>query len=837
MTLLSNLLNPGRQLSTGNNKSRIKRWRIGRAQLISMMLTGLITSLVYIALSQYWEEQHNHHKSEALKTLSQLRATVETELNSRLNITRALAGFAIAQDELSQQQFELFAEQFGQEMSAVKSLQLAKDGIVSHVWPYEANKQALGHNLLGDPARERAARKAIESRNIWVAGPVRLLQGGVALIGRYPIFKKQQSEQSSFWGFATILIDLPAMFEQLGIYPENADYRLAVRGRDGLGAKGAVFFGQLGTFLQASEILDLRLPIGNWQIAISPTQPQQSQKHWVMVIISLLFAAPIGVVIYHFLKLPQRIRYQVKQTTHELKSNQQLFSSAIETMPAGFAIFNENNQLAQYNTSYQKHHPAGVRAVQTGVSARQLTYLTCKNSAELISELNGKPIKQADLAGLLQQTDFSYEVNIKDKWYRVLSRGMDNGCRVEFLIDYTSIKQNQIDLAKALDSAITANNTKSQFLATISHEVRTPLNAVIGLLGLLKDKHCSPNQQQQYLKTANRSAKHLLTLLNEILDISKMEAGKLELENVYFSLQDTVRNTVSLVKSKAEEKNVALDLQCPHIANDYVEGDQGRLQQVLLNLLSNAVKFTEQGKVTVKVQQTQLSDQQVRVQFSIADQGIGFSAEQAARLFEPFSQLDSSSQRRHEGTGLGLSICKKLTELMGGQIKAEGEPGKGATFSFNIPLTIAKAPAQIAAPEQATETNSSTRQYRILAAEDSPANQLVLQGMLEGTQYHLDVVSNGVEAVNAVKAFPYDLVLMDIYMPQMDGIEATKAIKQLKSTQGMPIIALTANAMKGDKSRFLLAGLDDYVAKPIDKNLLMDKLRHYLQQAELNSAA
>ncbi len=837
MTLLSNLLNPGRQLSTGNNKSRIKRWRIGRAQLISMMLTGLITSLVYIALSQYWEEQHNHHKSEALKTLSQLRATVETELNSRLNITRALAGFAIAQDELSQQQFELFAEQFGQEMSAVKSLQLAKDGIVSHVWPYEANKQALGHNLLGDPARERAARKAIESRNIWVAGPVRLLQGGVALIGRYPIFKKQQSEQSSFWGFATILIDLPAMFEQLGIYPENADYRLAVRGRDGLGAKGAVFFGQLGTFLQASEILDLRLPIGNWQIAISPTQPQQSQKHWVMVIISLLFAAPIGVVIYHFLKLPQRIRYQVKQTTHELKSNQQLFSSAIETMPAGFAIFNENNQLAQYNTSYQKHHPAGVRAVQTGVSARQLTYLTCKNSVELISELNGKPIKQADLAGLLQQTDFSYEVNIKDKWYRVLSRGMDNGCRVEFLIDYTSIKQNQIDLAKALDSAITANNTKSQFLATISHEVRTPLNAVIGLLGLLKDKHCSPNQQQQYLKTANRSAKHLLTLLNEILDISKMEAGKLELENVYFSLQDTVRNTLSLVKSKAEEKNVAIDLQCPHIANDYVEGDQGRLQQVLLNLLSNAVKFTEQGKVTVKVQQTQLSDQQVRVQFSIADQGIGFSAEQAARLFEPFSQLDSSSQRRHEGTGLGLSICKKLTELMGGQIKAEGEPGKGATFSFNIPLTIAKAPAQIASPEQATETNSSTRQYRILAAEDSPANQLVLQGMLEGTQYHLDVVSNGVEAVNAVKAFPYDLVLMDIYMPQMDGIEATKAIKQLESTQGMPIIALTANAMKGDKSRFLLAGLDDYVAKPIDKNLLMDKLRHYLQQAELNSAA
>ena len=596
------------------------------------------------------------------------------------------------------------------------------------------------------------------------------------------------------------------------------------KGTDPVWKRGAL----LSTVLQIVAALALGLMLWNQVGALENSENVKTMALIVMVVNIVL--AIIGACFY----LKKSVEEDRKST---VKSDK--YKKLFLNLPIGFAQAKVTNNaygandycIVDANQSFRDYF--GLEDVD--YAGRVLG--DCKN--EVLRDVNAWFLayeSSGTQAGDLMAVEITME-KLNKVFNTVMYKSEENYINM-VIIDITEQKETENKLSKAIVDANAAYKTQAEFLANMSHEIRTPINGILGMLQLTLLEEDLQADYRDNLLTAKNCADTLLRLINDILDISKLEAGKYNLRYEVFDIKAAIEETVAAQVPLANGKDLTLDCSFTNSIPQLVKGDGERIKQVLNCLLSNAIKFTSEGGVRVKVATMDgEQENEIKVRIAVVDSGIGIRDEDKDKLFIRFSQVDSSDTRKYGGTGLGLVITKQILELMGGNISVQSKEDVGSTFIAEVPLKLVKASEapQVKKEESALISIAGHNRSRILVAEDEPVNQQVIGKLLGMAGYSYDIAENGQKAVELYQKKRYDAALFDVQMPVMDGLAATQEIRNIEEREGLPrlpIIAVTARAMFGDKERILEAKLDDYIAKPYNLNDVVETLNKYVNHEQ-----
>jgi signal transduction histidine kinase len=536
----------------------------------------------------------------------------------------------------------------------------------------------------------------------------------------------------------------------------------------------------------------------------------------VAAALALLVVAAAGFGHWHVKRLAR--------VSGELAQSKSTLEYALGAMHDGFLLLDAQDRVVAWNQRYVELFPWLADTIAVGTTARALAERAALELLRDAGETARAEYVERRLA-LARQGDGTHAQRLHDgRVVHSIERRTGDGGLVSVFRDITV---GERELARVREAAEAASKAKTRFLAAMSHEIRTPLNAVLGMNGLLLASPLN-DEQRRHAELIRSSGQNLLAIINDILDLSKIEAGRMELEIVDFPLAETIREVVSLLAVRAQAKGLVLELVLPEELPAVVRGDPSRLRQVLFNLIGNGLKFTDAGRVTVAlshraVAPTPGGNDTIELRIVVSDTGIGIAPDVLPKLFQRFSQADSSTARRFGGTGLGLAISREIVELMHGRIEVTSQPGRGSRFTVTIRVEPGLLTELPPTETDAPPAEPPARPLRILVAEDNGVNQILIKAMLDAQGHFSDIVADGIEAVRQVQAARYDLVLMDIQMPDMDGQAATEAIRALPgAVSRVPIVAMTANAMPEERAAYLAAGMNDHVAKPLSPRLLAD---------------
>ena len=788
-----------------------------------------------------WQNRVIHQqaqRAEVQKAAGLVRARLEGVMMADIQLARGIVAMVEENPDIDQMEYSSIVARTIGENDHFRNIAFAPDLVVELVHPLEPNRSVLGFDLRDNAAQRDAAFRVRDGGRMVLAGPVDLIQGGQGFIGRFPLFEGQGVERR-FGGIVSAVMDVQSVYLMAGFVPDGDELRLALRGKDGMGPAGDVFAGDPSLFEDNPVLLDILLPEGSWQMAAVPATGWTAipPGAWFLRIfvaaIGCLVAAPTFIALrvsQHRDGVIQNLLSRERELEEQRHDLQRL--SAIAEHASDSIILSDNQgRITWVNEAFSE---------VTGYSFQDAEGRT---PAELLNGPDTDPetinlIGEGVAAGRRVRAEVVNYTKAGEKiWVETtLAPILDAEGRVAFTVaverNITAAKHHEAELAAAKHAAEKADRAKSEFLANMSHEIRTPINGIMGMSEVLQDRDL-PEEPRQLVNIIHQSADSLLQIVNDILDLSRLEAGKMTISPADFDLHACVTDAARLMDSAAREKGLRLAVSLHRDLPQWVRGDDTRLRQVLLNLLGNAVKFTQDGRVSLRVFPDPAES--YRVRFEVEDTGVGMSEEQVAHVFDRFTQADASTTRSFGGSGLGLTISRHLVTAMGGQISLRSKEGSGSCFCFDVQMAAPESDAA-QAPSITRGPSISLQGYRLLLAEDNRTNRMLVHLYLADTGVEIFDAADGVEAVKMFETVGPHVVLMDMSMPRLDGVSATREIRGIQKPQP-PIIALTANAFESDRDACLAAGMDAFLSKPLKKQALLAAISAQLRAEDVREPA